>query len=84
MEKEEEVYNWFEMEDSTFTSVNGGTVHYLNVTSQKWLDETKAYGPNGDNIWTHAVAVNIPKNLKHTNISVALVANGCNDNFRPP
>ena len=83
MEKEEEVYDWFEIENSTIKSINGGTIHYLNVTSQQWLDESKAYGPNGD-IWTHAVAVNIPKNLKHTNISVALVANGCNDDFKLP
>ena len=83
MEKEEEVYDWFEVEDSTIKSINGGTIHFLNVTSQQWLDESKAYGPNGD-IWTHTVAVNIPKNLKHTNISVALVANGCNDNWKLP
>lgn len=80
MEKEEDVYGWFEIENSTKRSLNGGTIHYLNVTSQTWLDESKAYGPHGDNIWTHHVAVNIPKNLKYTNISAAYVTGGCNEN----
>jgi len=80
MEKEEDVYNWFEIENSTIKSINGGTIHFLNVTSQEWLDETKAYGPNGNNIWTHHVAVNIPKNLKFTNISTAYVTGSCNEN----
>lgn len=35
-------------------------------------------------VWTHAVAVNIPKNLKNKNMSVALVANECNDNWKIP
>lgn len=80
MEKEEDVYNWFEIENSTIKSINGGTIHFLNVTSQQWLDESMAYGPNGDNVWTHHVAVNIPKNLKYTNISTAYVTGGCNEN----
>ena len=34
MEKEEDVYNWFELEDASIKSLNGGTIHFLNVTSQ--------------------------------------------------
>ena len=33
MEKEEDVYNWFELEDASIKSLNGGTIHFLNVTS---------------------------------------------------
>ena len=36
MEKEEEVYNWFEIEETPkygTTTLNGGKLHYLNVTS---------------------------------------------------
>lgn len=76
MEKEEEVYDWFVREPS-IKSVNGGTLHFLNVTSLQWMDETKAYGPNGAT-WSHIVAINVPKNLKHTNISAAMVVNGFN------
>lgn len=78
MEKEEEVYDWYWRETESIKSVNGGTIHFLNVTSLRWMDTSKAYGPNGD-IWSHIVAVNIPKNLKHTKISMAQVTNGCND-----
>ena len=80
MEKEEDVYDWFQIENSTRKSSNGGTIHFLNVTSQQWLDDTKALTPNGNSIWTHHVAINIPKNLKYKNISAALVTNKCNEN----
>ena len=79
MEKEEDVYNWFEIENSTMKSVSGGTFHFLNVTSQRWLDVTKAYGPNGDDIWSHHVAVNIPKNLKHKNMAISYNTGRCNE-----
>jgi hypothetical protein len=45
-------YNWYEVENSTFKSLWGGTGHVLNVTSQKWLDEDKVKGPDGA-LWTH-------------------------------
>ena len=79
MEKEEDVYNWYEIENSSIRSLNGGTIHYLNVTSQTWLDKSKAYGPNGGNVWSHHVAVNIPNNLTYTNISAAYITGDCNE-----
>lgn len=80
MEREEKVYNWFEYENSSIKSNNGGTIYFLNVTSLEWLDESKAYGPNGNNIWSHHVAINIPNNLKYTNVSTAYVTGDCNEN----
>ena len=78
LERDEPSYQWFEIENSTIRSLNGGTIHFLNVTSQQWLDESMAYGPSGD-LWTHHVAVNIPKNLKYTNVSTAYVTGSCNE-----
>ena len=77
MEKEEDVYDWFEYKNSSRKSVNGGTIHYLNVTSQTWLDESMATGHNG-NIWSHKVVVVVPKNLKYTNFSLAYATGWCN------
>jgi hypothetical protein len=37
----------------------------LNVTSQQWLDPSRAYVPGHGSIWTHQVIVVIPKKLKH-------------------
>lgn len=67
--KDEEVYNWFEEENGTFKTFWGNTAHILNVTSQTWLDKSKAYGPRGDNVWDHRIAVIVPKKLEVTNIS---------------
>ena len=85
MEKEEPLYNWYEYEGTSIKSFHGGQIHFLNVTSQQWLDESKAVGPQGS-VWSHIVAVNIPKNLKHTNISLAYATGWCNerpDNYLP-
>ena len=79
MEKEEDVFDWFEIDNSTIKSVNGGTIHFLNVTTLNWLDETKQVGPNGNSLWTHHVAINIPKNLKYPGIANALVTDKCNE-----
>ena len=43
MEKEEYVYDWYEYVNETRKSPNGGTLHFLNVTSLSWLDKSKAY-----------------------------------------
>ena len=49
----------------------GGVGHVLNVTSQQWLDSSRAAtvrdpqngGPT--DIWTHQVVVIVPKKVKH-------------------
>ena len=64
----------------------GGQAHYLNVTSLRWLDTSKAYGPSGD-LWSHRVTVIVPKVLKYTNVSVSYLTGSCNDeepNSLPP
>jgi hypothetical protein len=66
--KEEDVYNWYQEANGTFNTYFGNTAHILNVTSLTWLDESKARGPRGA-IWDHRIAVIVPKNLVHTNIS---------------
>ena len=55
----------------------GATAHILNVTSQQWLTEKEAIGPNGA-LWTHQVAVVVPKNVTST-AAVSLLTGGCNE-----
>jgi hypothetical protein len=55
----------------------GSTMHMLNVTTQTWMDESRAHGPRGA-IWDHEVIVIIPKNLKFKNISTSLLLGSCN------
>jgi len=47
------------------------------------LDESRAYGPDGA-LWTHQVAVIVPKNLRLKNVSFIYVTGGCNENPKPP
>jgi len=52
-------------------------MYMLNVTTQKWMDESRGHGPRGA-IWDHEVIVVVPRNLEHKNISTALLLGGCN------
>lgn len=79
--KDEEVYDWFN-KNETFTTAWGGTAHVLNVTSQTWMDETRATGPRG-NIWDHTVIVIVPRELKYTNVSTLWVDGNCNPGPHP-
>jgi PhoPQ-activated pathogenicity-related protein len=54
------------------------TAHLLNVTSQQWLTTKEAVGPNGA-IWTHQVAVVIPKKLTSRGLATAVMTGGCNE-----
>jgi hypothetical protein len=38
----EENFNWFEESDQSFKTLWGNTARILNVTSLKWMDETRA------------------------------------------
>lgn len=71
-------YGWFNTKQ-TIKTISGATAYVLNVTSQKWLDTSRAAGPDGD-IWTHQVIVIIPTKLLYTNVSVAYLTGNCNDN----
>ena len=43
----------------------------------RWLDTSKAYGPQGD-LWSHRVTVIVPKVLKYTNVSISYLTGDCN------
>lgn len=55
----------------------------INVTSQKWLETTKAAGPDGD-LWTHQVLVVVPKELKHSTIALSYLTGNCNNHPSVP
>eukprot|EP01065_Artemidia_motanka_P051274 TRINITY_DN89_c0_g3_i1.p2 TRINITY_DN89_c0_g3~~TRINITY_DN89_c0_g3_i1.p2 ORF type:complete len:534 (+),score=180.00 TRINITY_DN89_c0_g3_i1:72-1604(+) len=67
----------------TITMLSGATGHLLNVTSQKWLNESIVTGPNGA-LWTHQALVIVPKHLKVTDRAVIYVTGNCNENPSPP
>ena len=79
--RDEEVYGWFD-KNETFTTAWGNTAHILNVTSQTWMDESRAHGPRGS-IWDHTVIVVVPKNMTYTNISTLWVTGNCNPGPSP-
>jgi len=54
----------------------------LNVTSLRWLDTSRAVGPQGD-IWSHLVYVIIPNNLTYTNTSHAYLTGQFSKNDVP-
>jgi PhoPQ-activated pathogenicity-related protein len=76
--KPEEVYGWFQEKNRTFTTLYGNTAYVLNVTSQTWMDESRAYGPRGA-IWDHNVIVIVPRKLEQTNISTVWLTGNCNE-----
>ena len=55
----------------------GGTAHILNVTSLQWLTVKEAIGPNGA-LWTHQVAVVVPKRLTG-HVALSVMTGGCNN-----
>lgn len=75
-------YRWNDTGARIHTLLGGvGTV--LNVTSQKWLDVSKAAGPYGD-IWTHQVVVVVPKHIRVRNVTMAYLTGSCNHNPSVP
>ena len=70
-------YNWFEESDKGFKTLWGNTARILNVTSQQWMDETKAQAPGGA-LWTHTAIVVIPKQLTSKNIASVYLTGNCN------
>ena len=75
--KPEAVYKWRDTGHVISGLIFGGEAHILNVTSLEWMDTTRAAGPNGA-VWTHQVAVVVPKKITITNISMAVMTGGCN------
>ena len=81
--KEDPNYKW-SITGDVLDTLSGGKAYMLNVTSQQWLDVSKAYGPGNTSIWTHQVAVIIPKVLKYPNVSVSYLTIGCNEHPTTP
>ena len=73
------VYNWEFVEGNNISFPRFGVdAVVLNVTSQQWLTTDHYEGPSGA-VWTHQVAVTIPKNLKSTKTALIVMTGGCND-----
>jgi len=76
-------YKWEET-GVTMKTLTGGTAYMLNVTSQQWMDVSKAYGPGNTSIWTHQVAVIVPAVIKDTSVAMIYLSGHCNTNPKPP
>lgn len=75
-------YKWFDTGERVHM-ISGATAYVLNLTSQQWLDTSRAYGPNGD-IWTHQVTVIVPKKVTVTDSALIYITGGCNENPTTP
>lgn len=71
-------YRWFDT-NATIKTLLGGTGYVLNVTSQQWLDTSRATSPNGA-IWSHQVVVVVPQHVRFQNVSMTYLTGNCNDN----
>jgi PhoPQ-activated pathogenicity-related protein len=58
--------------------------HLLNLTSQQWLDPSRAHLEHGGSIWTHQVLTIVPKNLKIKNKGMIYITGGCNEHPSVP
>jgi len=74
--KPEPDFAWRDTGDTVWPLLFGGKAYILNVTSLRWMDESRAYSPNGA-LWSHQVAVVVPRTLKITNVSIAVMTGGC-------
>ena len=72
----DENYEWHKVKQ--FRTLWGSTAHVLNVTSQKWMDESRGYGLRGA-LWDHEVIVIVPNNLKYQNFSTIWLTGDQND-----
>jgi PhoPQ-activated pathogenicity-related protein len=80
--KADENYKWRDT-GARVKMLSGGVGHVLNVTSQQWLDKTRA-AVEGSDIWTHQVTVIVPKNHNIRNKAIIYITGGCNDNPSVP
>jgi len=71
-------FHWFDTGARVKPAFSSATAHILNVTSQQWLTEAQAIGPNGA-LWTHQVAVVVPKTLNVRTFAAAVLTGGCNE-----
>jgi hypothetical protein len=78
----EATYSWRDTGVRVSGMLFGGTADLLNVTSLSWMDTSRASGLAGS-VWSHQVAVVVPKNLLVMNTSVAIFNGNCNDDPVP-
>jgi len=71
-------YKWSDTKH-TVRMLSGATGYLLNVTSQQWLDTSRAIGPNGD-LWTHQVLVIVPRKVQIADSALIYITGGCNEN----
>ena len=90
LNQDEAVYGWHDTGVS-YPTLTGGTAYAINVTSQTWLDRSKAgvvidNGAARTNVWTHVVLVIVPKVVVTRNVSLAYLTGGSNKhpNVVPP
>ena len=76
-------YTWFDTNATVSPLLIRATAHIINVTSQQWLTEAEAVGPNGA-LWTHQVAVIVPHELKHPELAITYLTGNCNEDPKPP
>ncbi|KAJ9467326.1 Autocrine proliferation repressor protein A [Diplonema papillatum] len=79
--KADPVYQWHDTGIRYRTKLLG-TGYVLNVTSQQWLDETKAAGPSGA-LWTHQIVVVVPRAHTKKDKGVLWVTGSCNNDAPP-
>lgn len=80
--KDDGYFSWFDT-NQTVKMLSGATGYMLNVTSQKWMNESVATGPNGA-IWTHQALVVVPKDLRVKDKAVIYITGNCNSNPKMP
>lgn len=71
-------YAWFDTGARVDMVTSKG--HVLNLTSQQWLDPSRAHLQHGGSIWTHQVLTIIPKVMKIKNKGIIYITGGCNEN----
>eukprot|EP01061_Rhynchopus_euleeides_P010762 TRINITY_DN20338_c0_g1_i1.p1 TRINITY_DN20338_c0_g1~~TRINITY_DN20338_c0_g1_i1.p1 ORF type:complete len:547 (+),score=155.79 TRINITY_DN20338_c0_g1_i1:88-1641(+) len=80
--KDDGMFEWHDTQARVHTLL-GSTAYVLNVTSQQWLDVSKAHGPNGA-LWMHQAVVVVPKTLRIRDRAAIYVTGGCNDHPKVP
>lgn len=66
-------YNWTLLKTYQMNEYN---LYILNLTSQKWLDETVTNNP----IWWHYLTISVPNNVTRQDSALVFIDGGRNDN----
>jgi len=69
-------FSWMEYSS---TIQNGHTTYYLNMTSQRWYDESFSSSP----LWWHFLVVHVPDMIRYTDTGFLFVGEGSNTDQLP-